>query len=69
MKFKSKMYFLVFSEVRDIKLWKSFFPECHKYICSYNVPFYLKLSAWLIVNGLSPLGSAILSLKTFFSGH
>lgn len=69
MKFKSKMYFLVFSEVRDVKLWKSLFPECHKYICSYNVPFYLKLSAWLIVNGLSPLGSAILSLKTFFSGH
>lgn len=64
LKFMSKMYFLIFSEVRDIKLWKSFFPECHKFICTYNVPSYLKLSAWLIANGMSPFGRAILALKS-----
>lgn len=69
LKFLSKMYFLIFSEVRDIKLWKSLFPECHKYILTYNVPAYLKLSAWLIVNGMERLGSALLNLKTKISGH
>lgn len=64
LKFMSKMYFLIFSEVRDIKLWKSFFPECHKFICTYNVPSYLKLSAWLIANGMSPFGRAILYMKS-----
>ncbi len=69
MKFKSKMYFLVFSDVRDVKLWKSLFPECHKYISLYNVPVYLKFSAWLISKGFSRFGSVILSLKSLISGH
>ena len=69
LKFMSKMYFLIFSEVRDIKLWKSLFPECHKYILTYDVPVYLKLSAWFIANGMERLGGAILSLKTKLSGY
>ena len=64
LKFISKMYFLIFSEVRDIKLWMSLFPECHKYILSYNIPLYLKLTAWLIAHGMSSIGRAILSLKS-----
>lgn len=64
MKFVAKMYFLVFSDVRDIPFWKSLFPECHKYISTYSVPGYLKLSAWLIANGMSPMGNLILTLKS-----
>lgn len=64
LKFMSKMYFLVFSEVRDVNLWKSLFPECHKYIRTYNVPCYLKLSAWLIAHNLDCLGRMILTLKS-----
>ena len=69
LKFMSKMYFLVFSKVRDIRLWKSLFPECHKYILSYNVSPYLKLSAWMIANDMDCLGGLLLNLKTKLSGH
>ncbi len=69
LKFLSKMYFLVFADVRDVKLWKSLFPECHPFILSYNVPAYLKVSAWLIGNHLGWLGEMILSLKSKVSGH
>lgn len=69
LKFQAKMYFLVFAEVRDVQLWKSLFPECHKYILKYNTPVYLKLSAWLIANHLGWAGKAILGLKTIVSGH
>lgn len=64
MKFVAKMYYLVFSDVRDIPFWRSLFPECHKYISTYNVPGYLKLAAWLIANGLSPMGNLVLTLKS-----
>ena len=64
MKFVAKMYFLVFSGMREIPFWKSLFPECHKYIFTYNVPGYLKLSAWLIVHGMSPFANLILTLKS-----
>ena len=69
MKFLSKMYFLVFAEVRDVKLWKSLFPECHRYILNYNIPLYLKVSAWLIANNLGWVGEVILGLKTKVSGQ
>lgn len=64
MKYMCKMFFLIYSETRDIKLWIKLFPECHKYIWSYEVPLYLKVSSWLIANGLSSLGGGILSLKS-----
>lgn len=64
LKFMSKMYFLVFSQARDIKFWKKLFPECHKYIMSYNVPIYLKLSAWLIAHDIDSVGNLILILKS-----
>lgn len=64
LKFLSKMYFLIFSEVRDIEFWKGQFPECHKYILSYKVPAYLKLSSWLIANGMPTVGCFILYLKS-----
>lgn len=64
LKFLSKMYFLIFSEVRDVEFWKKQFPESHKYILSYKVPAYLKLSSWLIANGMSTVGCFILYLKS-----
>ena len=69
LKFQSKMYFLVFAEVRDINLWKRLFPESSKYIWSYNVAFYLKLASWLIANGMTPLAVLLLTIKTKISGH
>lgn len=69
LKFQAKMYFLVFKDVRDVKLWKSLFPECHKNILSYDIPLYLKVSSWLIANYLGWFGEIILSLKTKVSGH
>ena len=64
LKFMSKMYFLVFSQARDIQLWKSLFPECHKYILAYKIPIYLKLSAWFIAHDMDCMGSTILTLKS-----
>lgn len=69
LKFQSKMYFLVFAEVRDINLWKGLFPESSKYIWKYDVPLYLKLASWLIVNGMTPLAAILLNIKTKISGH
>lgn len=50
MKFEMKEYFLIQSQMRDIKLWKSIYPECHAYIWQYpEVPIYLKCVASLII--------------------
>lgn len=50
MKFEMKEYFLIQPQMRDIKLWKSIYPECHAYIWQYpGVPIYLECVASLII--------------------
>lgn len=49
MKFEMKEYFLIQPQMRDIKLWKCIYPECHAYIWQYSgVHIYLKFVAALI---------------------
>lgn len=69
LKFQLKQYLLVFPQTRDIKLWKSYYPECHQDILSYPTTPYLKLSAWLIVHHISPVASLVLKSRDIVSSY
>ncbi len=47
LKFQLKSCLLRSSEVRNIELWRSLFPECHKDIFSYPYSTYMKIAAKL----------------------
>ncbi len=66
LKFQLKQYLLIFPQTRNISLWKSVYPECHHNIFQYISPYYLRLSAWLIVHHLEALAVFILKIKDIF---
>lgn len=50
MKFEVKEYFLIHPQIRDLKQWIHFYPECHPHIWQFtDVPLYLKCVASLVV--------------------
>lgn len=63
LKFQSKAILLRDNSVRDISLWKSIYPECHKDVMKYNYPFYFRVISWLVVNDFNILARLLLSLK------
>ncbi|MDY6294524.1 MAG: glycosyltransferase [Bacteroidales bacterium] len=65
LKFQLKSSFLRRKEIRDLKLWKNTYPECHKDILKYANTQYLKIAAWLIAHNLSYF--ALFILKTYDS--
>lgn len=67
LKFQLKQYLLIFPQTRDLKLWKSYYPECHKDILRYNTTFYLKISAWLIVHHLQLIAVLVLKMRDLLS--
>lgn len=67
LKFQLKQYLLIFSQTRDINLWKSIYPECHQYILHYQTMTYLKVSAWLIVHHLNLFALIVLKIRDFLS--
>ena len=60
LKFQLKSSFLRRNEVRDLKLWKSVFSECHKDIMKYPSKQYLKNAAWLVAHDFSLFADLIL---------
>ncbi len=67
LKFQLKQYFLIFPQTRNIALWKSLYPECHRSLLAYKCPTYLKISAWLIVHHLEVIAIFILNIKDIVS--
>lgn len=67
LKFQVKKYFLMFPEVRDLKLWRNIYPECNMYIINYNVPLYLKIVSMLIFFKLFTFANVILRVRDCFS--
>lgn len=69
LKFQAKAYFLMFRDVQDLQLWKSLFPESHKFIWSYSFPLYVKIVSWLLAHNMTPIASLLLSVKAIISKH
>lgn len=64
MKFEMKEYFLIQPQMRDIRLWKGLYPECHAYIWQFvGVPFYLKLVAYLVTHSLGGVAHTLLTCR------
>lgn len=69
LKFQAKAYFLMFRDVQDLQLWKSLFPESHKFIWSYSFPLYVKVVSLLLAHNMTPIASLLLSVKAIISKH
>ena len=67
LKFQLKQYLLIFPQTRDIKMWKSVYPECHQDILQYKTMSYLKISAWLIVRHMDILALLVLKMRDILS--
>lgn len=67
LKFQLKQYLLIFPQTRDIRMWKSVYPECHQDILRYQTTKYLKVSSWLLVHHLDAIGYLVLKLRDVLS--
>ncbi len=67
LKFQLKQYLLIFPQTRNIKMWKTVYPECHQGIFQYKTMSYLKLSACLIVQHLDILALFVLKVRDILS--
>lgn len=67
LKFQLKQYFLIYPQTRDLVMWKSIYPECHRDICRYKTMKYLKVSAWLIVHHMAPIALLVLRVRDYIS--
>ena len=63
LKFQLKSSFLRRKEIRDLRLWKNTYPECHNDIMKYSNANYIKIAAWLVAHNLPCV--AIVILKTY----
>lgn len=67
LKFQLKQYLLIFPQTRDIQLWKSIYPECHKDLIHYNTMRYLKVASWLLVHHSDNAAISVLKLRDILS--
>lgn len=67
LKFQLKAPLLMFSECRSLQLWKNVYGETKGSFFKYNCPFYLRLTAWLIDNGMSFCASIVLFVRDIVS--
>lgn len=69
LKFQSKYEYINNPKIRDLKKWKSIYPETHSNIFKYaGVPFNLKVVSWLTANGMDAVALMLLKIKErFFS--
>lgn len=65
LKFQTKLSLLAKRELRNIPLWKESFPECHADIWKYDSPFSLKLAAWLVSQGMTPVARLEFAVRDF----
>lgn len=64
LKFEVKEYFLIHPALRDVKHWRTVYPECHSSIWQFStVPFYLKFVSWLAAHHLPCLAEFLLQLR------
>lgn len=67
LKFQLKSSFLRRKEIRDLRLWKNTYPECHNDIMKYSNANYIKIAAWLIAHNLSCVAIVILKTYDFYN--
>lgn len=68
LKFQSKYELINNPKIRDIKKWKTIFPETHKYIFKFKeAPFNLKIISWLLSHNIDKFGELLLDIKSFIS--
>ncbi len=67
LKFQLKQYLLIFPQTRDIRLWKTIYPECHHDILHYKTMMYLKVSSWLVVHHFPAIALWILRMRDVLS--
>lgn len=66
LKFISKSSFLYSKPIRDVKRWKSTFPETHRFICRYiNLSREMRLEFWLASRGLAKLVCKVIDMKVY----
>ena len=63
LKFQSKQYLLIYKDIRDVKLWRSIYPECNARVWQYDTSLYLKVVASLANIGAYRVANWILALK------
>lgn len=64
LKFQSKYEVINNPKTRNLKKWKSIYPETHSYIFKYNsVPFNLKVVSWLTAKGFVSIAKFLLIMK------
>lgn len=66
LKFQAKQFFLLYEEIRDIKLWQSLFPEIGNDYKRMPAAIYIKTCVWLIQHNMTSLASLILKLKDIY---
>ena len=63
LKFQSKQYLLIYKDIRDVKLWRSIYPESNAKVWQYETSLYLKVVASLANVGAYRVANWILALK------
>ncbi len=64
LKFQSKYEYINNPKIRDLKKWKSIYPETHPFIFKYaGVPLNLKVVSWLTANGMDLIAGILLNIK------
>ena len=67
LKFQSKYEYINNPKIRNLRKWKTIYPETHSYIFRYEgVPFNLKVVSWLTANGMDVIALALLKIKEKF---
>jgi hypothetical protein len=67
LKFQSKYEYINNPKIRDLKKWKSIYPETHSYIFLYEgVPLNLKVVSWFAANGMDKFALVLLKIKERF---
>lgn len=63
LKYQVKSYLLILPNVYSPKIWKNYYPECHKEIMKFESPLYLRISSWMIAHNMTPIASLIFLIR------
>lgn len=69
LKFQLKQYFLISKECRNVDKWLEYYPECNEYIFRYQMPLYIRVSSWLIVQRSKRIARFVLFCKDIYSRY
>lgn len=68
LKFQSKYELINNPKIRNIRKWKTIFPETHQYIFKFKEgPFNLRIISWLLSHNMGKFAKLLLEIKPFIS--